>query len=105
MVAFLSNLILILASTFAIQAFGKSAIFAFIPLSFIDLHVIGIRGDIDDAVLRFERSLQVFGYKHTFADLSTSGRVANEISFADKVRALQKLVRSLDSKYVLVLDR
>ncbi|KAM7543236.1 hypothetical protein Aperf_G00000010635 [Anoplocephala perfoliata] len=90
MVAFLANLILILVSIVAVQA------------SY--LHVIGIRGEIDDAVLRFERSLQVFGYKHTFADLSTSGRVAYEISFADKVRALQKLVRNLDSEYVLILD-
>lgn len=55
--------------------------------------------------MRFERSLQVFGYKYTFADLSASGKVAAEFPFSDKVKALKTLVSEIDTDYILVLDR
>nr|CDS25585.1 procollagen lysine 2 oxoglutarate 5 dioxygenase [Hymenolepis microstoma] len=90
MTAPLVNFLLFLTSVYAVQA--------------SNLHVIGIRGAIDDAVMRFERSLQVFNYKYTFADLSASGKVATEIPFADKVKALKELISAIDTDYILVLD-
>ncbi|KAM7543296.1 hypothetical protein Aperf_G00000010617 [Anoplocephala perfoliata] len=69
-----------------------------------DIHVVGLRGEIDDAVGLFERSLQVFGFKYTIADLSAHGRTLKDVSFADKLGAVRRLTKGLDSQFVLVLD-
>ncbi|KAM3178665.1 hypothetical protein ACTXT7_002082 [Hymenolepis weldensis] len=69
-----------------------------------DLHVIALRGEIDDAVSRFERSLQVFGCKYTFADVSTYGRTPKDVSFSDKLHIIRRITNSLDSEFILILD-
>lgn len=70
-----------------------------------DLHVVGLRGEIDDAVSRFERSLQVFGFKYTIVDLSAYGRTTKDVTFSDKLRAVRRLTSRIDSQFILVLDR
>ncbi|VDN98518.1 unnamed protein product [Rodentolepis nana] len=69
-----------------------------------ELQVIALRGEIDDAVSRFERSLQVFGYKYTFADVSTYGRIPKDVSFSDKLHTIRHITNGLDSEFVLILD-
>ncbi|EUB62620.1 Procollagen-lysine,2-oxoglutarate 5-dioxygenase 1 [Echinococcus granulosus] len=80
------------------------AIFAFSCEQADELHVIGLRGEMDDAVQRFERSLQVFGYAHTLLDLSIYGRTTREVSFERKVQALHQLMDDIPSEHVLILD-
>lgn len=82
---------------------GYRKVIYILPI-FTDLHVIALRGEIDDAVSRFERSLQVFGYKYTFVDVSTYGRTPKDVSFSDKLHAIRRITNSLDSEFVLILD-
>ncbi|VDK32099.1 unnamed protein product [Taenia asiatica] len=69
-----------------------------------ELHVIGLRGEMDDAVERFERSIQVFGYTHTLLDLSAYGRTTSEVPFGRKVQALRQFIDNISAEHVLILD-
>uniref|UniRef100_A0A5K3G147 Fe2OG dioxygenase domain-containing protein n=1 Tax=Mesocestoides corti TaxID=53468 RepID=A0A5K3G147_MESCO len=68
------------------------------------LHVIGFRGEIDDAVDRFMRSLKVFGYPNTIVDLSKYGLMARDVPFAQKVNSLRQVIGQISTEYVLILD-
>ena len=66
--------------------------------------MIGLRGEKDDAVDRFQRSLDVFGFTSTLADLSSYGFKTQDVEFESIVRTLRKQISYLTDEYVLILD-
>lgn len=67
--------------------------------------MIGLRGERDDAVDRFERSLQIFGFRYTLADLSSYGRTTQDVNFDSIMQTLSQLIGQVSDEYVLILDR